>query len=67
EEGYYRDDFDVDIIAKLHLATVFNLFDPELFPDGQKSKMALLHEYMMHYLHGIASQKGLTYLKKKLN
>jgi AcrR family transcriptional regulator len=67
EEGFYRTDFDIDIIAKLHLATAFNLFDPQIFPDGQASKVTLFREYMMHYLHGIVSAKGLTHLKKKLN
>lgn len=67
DEGLYREDFDPDIIAKMHLATVFNLFDPELFPQNQTSRVHLFREYMMHYLHGIVSSKGLTYLKKKLN
>jgi hypothetical protein len=66
-EGLYREDFDSDIIAMIHLATVFNLFDPQLFPDGALSKADLFKEYMMHYLHGITTPKGLTYLKKKLN
>jgi AcrR family transcriptional regulator len=67
EEGYYRPDFDIDIVAKLHLATAFTLFDPQIFPEGQGSKVTLFREYMMHYLHGIVSPKGLTYLKKKIN
>jgi len=67
KEGLYRDDFDIDIIAKLHLATVFNLFDPELFPDNVTARVSLFKEYMMHFLHGIISSKGLAYLKKKLN
>ena len=67
KEGLYREDFDVDIIAKLHLATSFNMFDQQLFPDNAISKVTLFKEYMMHYLHGIVSPKGLTYLKKKLS
>jgi AcrR family transcriptional regulator len=66
-EGLYREDFDIDILAKLHLATAFNLFDPHLFPEGSTSKVVLFKEYMMHYLHGIVSAKGLTYLKKKIS
>lgn len=65
-EKLYREDFDPEIIAKLHLATAFNLFDPQIFPDGSIPKVVLFKEYMMHYLHGIVSPKGLTYLKKKL-
>jgi AcrR family transcriptional regulator len=66
-EELYRDDFDVDIIARLHLASSFTLFDPQLFPDESVPKHVLFREYMMHYLHGIVSPKGLTYLKKKLS
>jgi AcrR family transcriptional regulator len=67
KEGFYREDFDIDILAKLHLATAFNLFDPHLFPDGAAERVVLFREYMLHYLHGIVSPKGLTYLKKKLS
>ena len=67
KEGLYREDFNPDIIAKLHLATSFNLFDEELFPAGANSKVILFKEFMMHFLHGIVSAKGLVYLKKKLS
>jgi len=67
KEGLYREDFNIEIIAKLHLATAFNLFDPELFPVLVNDRLTLFNEYMMHYLHGIVSPKGLEYLKKKLS
>ena len=67
KEGLYREDFDMDIIARLHLAAVFNLFDPEIFPDNVTARVTLFKEYMMHFLHGIITSKGLAYLKKKLN
>lgn len=66
-EGLYRENFDIDIIARLHLATSFSIFDPDIFPDGQPSKMEVLNEYILHYLHGIVSPKGLIYLKMKLS
>lgn len=67
KEGLYRENFDIDIIAKLHLATAFNLFDEQLFPDGSTPRVVLFKEYMLHFLHGIVSPKGLTYLKKKIS
>ena len=66
-EGLYRVDFDVDIITRLHLAASFTIFDPKLFPDEGTSKVVLFKEYMLHYLHGIVSPEGLSYLKKKLS
>ncbi len=67
EEGLYRADFDLDTIAKLHLGTAFLLFDEQLFPEGAVKRIGLFKEFMMHFLHGIVSPKGLTYLKKKLS
>ena len=67
QEGLYRDNFDVDIIARLHLAAAFLLFDEELFPESSTQRVGLFREFMMHFLHGIVSPKGLTYLKKKLD
>ena len=67
KEGLYREDFHVDILAKLHLATAFNLFDEQIFPDGSIPRDVLFKEYMMHFLHGIVSPLGLAYLKKKIS
>lgn len=67
KEGLYRDNFDIDTIAKLHLGTAFLLFDEQVFPEGATQRVKLFKEYMMHFLHGIVSPKGLTYLKKKLS
>ena len=67
KEGLYRENFDIDILAKLHLATAFNLFDEQIFPDGSTPRNVLFKEYMLHFLHGIISPKGLTYLKKKIS
>jgi TetR/AcrR family transcriptional regulator, cholesterol catabolism regulator len=67
KEGLYRENFDIDILAKLHLATAFNLFDEQLFPDGSTPRVILFKEYMLHFLHGIVSPKGLNYLKKKIS
>jgi AcrR family transcriptional regulator len=67
KEGLYREDFDIDIIAKLHLAGAFSLFDSQWFPDKEFSRVELFRQYIMHFLFGIVSPKGAHYLKKKLN
>lgn len=66
KEGLYRTNFDLDIIARIHLAMVFNLFDEEIFPSSSISREVLFREYMMHYLYGIVSDTGLQLLKAKL-
>jgi len=61
-EGLYRTDLNVDITARLHVATVFHLFDESLFPRTMYSKQDLFQNYIMLYLRGIVSEKGLRLL-----
>lgn len=57
-QGLYRPDFDLDIIARLRLAQIEDVFNPEIFPpdkfDLQKVQLATLEHFML----GIASLKG---------
>ncbi len=64
-EGLYRPDMNVDIIARLHIAAVFQLFDDALFPRARFSKEELFSQYLLHYLHGIASEKGVRMLRAR--
>lgn len=57
-EGLYRSEINVDVITKIHIATSFELFDESLFPSSEYSKVTIFKEYLLHYLHGIVSEKG---------
>jgi len=67
EEGLYRNDFSIDIVARIHIATSFQLFNEDIFPSGQFAKEDVFREYLMHYLHGILSEKGEKTLQKTLS
>jgi AcrR family transcriptional regulator len=58
EQGLYRTDFDLEIIARLRLAQIEDVFNPEIFPpekfDLQKVQLATIE----HFMRGIASLKG---------
>ncbi len=66
-EGLYRNDFDIDIVAKLHISLSFQVFNEDLFPQLNYAKETLFREYLLHYLYGIVSEKGLQILKAKLS
>jgi AcrR family transcriptional regulator len=65
KEGLYRSNFDVVVVAKLHLAMVFQLFDDTIFPTNAFPRVTVFQEYMMYFLHGIVSAEGLSYLNSK--
>ncbi len=65
-EGLYRTTFHPEIMARLHNASVFLLFDETLFPPAKFSREEILREYLLHYLYGIVSDQGRELLNAKL-
>jgi AcrR family transcriptional regulator len=66
-EGLYRADLHVDIVSRLHIVTSFQLFNEDIFPSEKYSKAVIFKEYLMHYLYGIMSEKGIKVLNKILS
>lgn len=64
KEGLYRDDFDIDIVTRFHIASTFQLFDETFFPQNIFKRDVIFKEYLMHYLHGILSEKGRKFIQK---
>jgi hypothetical protein len=67
QEGLYRSDFNIDILSKLHIAQTFQFFDDSLFPPTEYPRELVFREYILHYLHGLVSDKGRERLQAKLS
>jgi AcrR family transcriptional regulator len=61
-EGLYRDNFDIEIVTRFHIASSFQLFDETIFPQNTFKRDEIFKEYLLHYLHGILSEKGRTFI-----
>jgi AcrR family transcriptional regulator len=66
KEGLYREDLNVDVIAKIYIAKMDVTFDSTMFPPNEISFPEVYREYFRYHIRGIASEKGITYLKKKV-
>lgn len=67
EQGLYRPDLDVNIIAKLRLDEVEFFLDPSVF-EGQKYDLTYVHlQLLEHYIHGLVTMKGKKLLNDYLN
>ncbi len=64
QEGLYRNDFNVDIVTKFHIATSFQLFDETIFPHKDYELAVVFEEYLLHYLQGILSEKGREVMRE---
>ena len=63
-EGLYRNDFDIDMVTRLHIAASLQLFDETIFPQNAFKRDVIFKEYLMHYLQGILSEKGRKFIQK---
>ena len=64
KEGLYRDEIQADILARFRLASMFLIFNPELFPLGKHGLPAVITEITDNFLMGLASAKGQKLIHK---
>lgn len=65
KEELYREDINIEVLAKFRLESMMLVFNPEAFP---QSKTYSLHQLMLmlgeHFLYGIATPKGYKLIQK---
>jgi AcrR family transcriptional regulator len=66
EEGLYRIEMDEEIIAKLYLSRSENIHFNELFTIEEFTSSKLFTELLTYHVRGIATEKGITVLEKKI-
>jgi hypothetical protein len=57
EEGFYREDFDIDIITNDHIYSTCSIPN---YSESPTARVNLFKEYMLHFLHGISIKDLLT-------
>ncbi len=67
DEGWYRNNFDIEIIARLYVGRMQTIVNEEIFPGNDYSFNELVQESIQFHLYGIVSKKGREYLEQKLN
>ena len=66
EEGLYRKDLNVHVIAKIYIEKMDATFNSEIFPPQEFSFPDVYMEYFRYHIRGIASEKGIKYLTEKV-
>lgn len=65
--GLYRDNLEIEFIAKIYFTCMMSLKDKELFPLNNYSMQTLMNNYLEYHLRGICTPKGLQELSKIIN
>lgn len=63
EEGFYRANFNTEIIAKLYVGQADLIIDTQIFPTVKYDLTNVHREFVMHHLHSITTEKGKERLK----
>lgn len=66
EQGLYREDIHIPIIARLYTARSIDVFNTDLFPSKTMSPNVVLREMFIYHLRGIASMKGIEFLENHI-
>lgn len=64
EEGYYRPEVNVDIIATMRLELVQLPFDDQIFPTSRFKIAEVQMQIFDHFVHGIVTDKGKKLYQK---
>lgn len=65
-QGLYRDNMDPFIISRLYAGKIEMCTDAEMFPPDRYDFKTIHLEMMRYHIRGIASEKGLAYLREKV-
>lgn len=64
-EKLYRDDLNVEIIARLYISTIDTIMNPEIYDWPNFQFQELFKEVMRFQFHGLINENGKNYLKLK--
>ncbi|WP_350289306.1 TetR/AcrR family transcriptional regulator [uncultured Croceitalea sp.] len=67
EIGIYRENLDVEFVARIYFAGAISLGDHDLFPNTMFTKIQLEDYYLEYHLRGIVTPKGRQILNKIIN
>jgi AcrR family transcriptional regulator len=63
-DGIYREEINVEIMARYRLASMFFIFNPEMFPHHKYNPWQILAEITDNFLWGLATVKGQKLIQK---
>ncbi len=67
EEGIYRNDLDIDLVARLYIQKLIDVHDPEFLASGNFSFEKVFQVMFDNHIRGIANPVGLAYYEKQTN
>ncbi|OQX77822.1 MAG: hypothetical protein B6D61_06580 [Bacteroidetes bacterium 4484_249] len=65
-QGIYRDDLSIELLARLYLSRLIDIQNPDLFPPEKYSFQMLFEVMFEDLVRSIAKPEGIAYFEKKI-
>jgi|SaaInl74LU_5_DNA_1037368.scaffolds.fasta_scaffold00220_8 TetR/AcrR family transcriptional regulator, cholesterol catabolism regulator len=65
EENLYRQNINPEIVGRMYVASIDNIFNPDIFPWPQFTFQAVYTEMIRFHIKGLVNADGLQYLTQK--
>lgn len=66
DNGIFRKELKVDIIARIYIAKMETIFDQSVFDPENYNVFEVYLEMLIYHIHGVANDKGIELLEKKI-
>jgi TetR/AcrR family transcriptional regulator, cholesterol catabolism regulator len=66
DEGLYRPDLNVPVIAKLYVSRIDTILDTRIFPPQQFPFGVVMHELFIYHIRGLVTPKGLKFFEENI-
>lgn len=63
-EDLYREDIDIDVLARYRIHSIMLAFNPEVFPNNRTHIVHIEQQLLEHFLYGVATTKGQKLILK---
>lgn len=67
QEGLYRDNINIEIMARMRIEDMEAVFNPFLFTPSKFNLTELIYETTLHFLYGVATIKGHKLINRYIN
>lgn len=67
DQGFFREDTNVDMVSKFYFNGMMDLKDIEIFPPQKYSMPKLMETYLEYHIRAIATPKGIEILNQVIN
>ncbi len=66
EEGFFYNDYNIDIVSKLHVSRIENLIETDIFEKDEYSLSEIFKQMFYYHLRAISKDRAIKYFEERV-